>query len=105
MALFTIVITTSNDKDVLERIAQRLIANKMAACCQLTEPVKSVYRWEGAVESAVEFELKIKTRTDRFGVVADLIQTLHNYDVPEICAVAIDEVSQSYGDWMKAQIE
>jgi periplasmic divalent cation tolerance protein len=46
----------------------------LAACVSIGAPVRSVYRWQGAVEQAVEVPLAIKTTADRYDA---LEQALH----------------------------
>jgi len=105
MTKFIIITTTSDDSDVLERISERLVTDRMVACCQIAQPIKSIYRWNGNVESSTEFDLKIKTIADRFDAVAEVIGSMHNYDVPQIVAVEMSNVSASYADWIRANVE
>ena len=44
---FIQISTTCDDREVLEKLAARLVESKVAACCQIEGPVTSVYRWEG----------------------------------------------------------
>ena len=100
MSQFIIITTTSDAVDVLARIADRLVAEQLAACCQVSQPIKSVYRWDGKVESSSEVELKIKTAAAKFEEVSTVIKSLHNYDVPQIVAVDVTYVDDGYGEWL-----
>ena len=100
MSQFIIITTTSSAEVVLNGIADRLIGETLAACCQIVGPIKSVYRWNGKVESSAEFELKIKTAAGKFEDVCKVIKSLHNYDVPQIVAVDVTHIETAYGDWM-----
>ena len=102
MSELIIVTTTSDAKEILDQVADRLVADKLAACCQISQPIKSVYRWNGKVESSNEFELKIKTAAAKFDEVSTVIKSLHNYDVPQIVAVDVTHVDAAYRDWAKA---
>lgn len=95
-----LVSTTSNDKSVLENIANQLVEKKLAACCQLSGPVTSVYRWKDAIETSEEFACNIKTTNHRFPAIKTLIAELHNYEEPEIIAVEIFAGSNSYMNWI-----
>ena len=99
MSPLIIVTTTSDAAEVLERIAERLVADQLAACCQISQPIKSIYRWNGNVESSNEWELKIKTSAERFAEVSTVIKSLHNYDVAQIVAVDVTHVDNAYRDW------
>ena len=99
-----IITTTSDDQQVLEGIGRQLIEDRLAACCQLAPPMKSIYRWDGDIETSSEFQLTIKTMASRFDEVAKIIASMHNYDVPQIVAVDVVAVSESYAHWMQSNI-
>ena len=102
MSTLIIITTTSDAMEVLEQVADRLVADKLAACCQISQPIKSVYRWNDKVESSTEFELKIKTAAAKFDEVSTVIKSLHNFDVPQIVAVDVTHVDAAYREWAKA---
>jgi periplasmic divalent cation tolerance protein len=95
-----LVVTTSDDRAVLEKIAGRLVELRLAACCQISSPITSVYRWEGSVEQSEEFECRIKTTEAHFEALVTAIESLHNYDVPQIVGVPIEACSESYRAWL-----
>jgi len=104
MSELIIITTTSDTVDVLDRIADRVVGDRLAACCQISQPIKSVYRWEGKIESSSEFELKIKTAAEKFDEVSIVIKSLHNYDVPQIVAVNVVHADDAYRDWANANL-
>ena len=55
-----LVITNCPDEDVANAIALAVVEAKLAACVNILPRVQSVYRWQGAVESASEIPLLIK---------------------------------------------
>ena len=99
-----VVTTTSDSRVVLEKIANALIASRLAACVQIGGPVTSIYRWREQVESAEEFVCNIKTSAKMFAEVENKIRESHNYDEPEIILIKIDSGSQSYLDWVKLNL-
>ena len=94
-----VVWTTSGDRDVLQLLATELVKHKLAACAQISQPITSVYRWEGQIESSEEFRLTIKTAETLFAEVEAMIGKHHNYDVPQLVAVAVDQISDDYFAW------
>jgi periplasmic divalent cation tolerance protein len=97
------VCTTIDDRDAAERIAEALVARRLAACVQITGPVTSVYRWEGKIESNQEWLCIVKTVQSRYAAVEAAIRELHTYQVPEIVAVPIVAGSASYLDWLRQE--
>jgi len=95
-----IVLTNCPDAEVAERIARTLVEQGLAACVNRLAPVDSVYRWQGAVEQAVEVPLLIKTTRERFAEVEESIRALHPYQVPEIVAWPVTAGLASYLRWV-----
>ena len=98
---FIQVSTTCDRREVLEKIAARLVESKVAACCQIEGPVTSVYHWDGKLESASEFRLLIKTTTQMFSSIETSVSDLHSYQQPQITAVPIVAVSEGYAAWIR----
>ena len=95
-----IVLTTCPDSETAGRIARALVEEGLAACVSILPPMQSIYRWKGAVETATEQLLIIKTAADRFLAVQDRIKGLHSYELPEIIAVPIVAGSPDYLAWL-----
>jgi len=96
-----IVFTTCDDRQILEKIAYRLVEDKLSSCCQIHGPLQSVYRWEGNVQEAQEWSCSIKTTLDQFDKIENTIRALHSYDEPEIVAVEIVAGSEGYLKWLR----
>lgn len=84
-------------------MAHALIEERVAACVQVAGPITSIYRWDGNVESSSEFRLVIKTTVERESEVYDLIQKLHDYDVPQIVSVPFSGGLDAYLDWISTE--
>ena len=95
------IITTTETEEEAEKIAEKLVSKKLAACVQITPSIKSVYRWQGKVEKSKEQLLFIKTKTGLFEKVEKAIKENHSYEVPEIVAVPINNGSKEYFEWIE----
>jgi periplasmic divalent cation tolerance protein len=104
MEPLVLITTTSDDRKKLEEIAAQLIELKLAACCQLSGPITSWYRWQGQTESAQEWVCTIKTTQRRFPEVRDKILELHHYDQPQIVAIDIGDASTGYRKWVTESV-
>ena len=84
-------------------VAQQIVTRRLAACANLLPAVQSYFRWEGALESATEATLMIKTTVTAYpGLQAALIAA-HPYDVPEIIAIPIAAGLPAYLDWVRGE--
>lgn len=81
------VTTTLPDRPAADHLAATLVAERLAACAQVSGPLQSTYRWQGAVETAAEWYCHLKTTGPRVPALVARIAELHPYDVPEVVAV------------------
>ena len=72
----------------------------MAACVNVSGPVRSFYSWKGKLEDDREYLLLMKTRSDRFSQLEAAFEELHPYDVPELVAIPIEKGSAAYLGWI-----
>lgn len=99
-----ILVTTGNLRES-RRIARRLVQSRLAACVNITQPVRSVYRWEGKVAEDREFLLIIKTSRKRFAEVKSTVLKIHSYTTPEVISLPILEGSESYLAWLDHSVK
>ena len=84
-----------------ERIGRQVVEERLAACINIFPPVRSIYRWQGAVESAEEAAAIFKTSSDRADALITRIAGLHSYTVPCIVSSPVDKILASYADWVE----
>ncbi len=100
-----IVLSITGSQEEARRIAQALVERRLAACVNIVGPIHSVYRWKGAVESAPEHLLVIKTTAAAFPRVRDSIRELHSYEVPECVMLSIEAGSEEYMKWIGESVD
>ena len=98
------VLTTAASEEEAERIAELLVARKLAACVQVVGPVVSRYRWEGAVEEEREWQCLVKTTRAAYDEVEAAIREVHSYEEPEIIATPIVAGSAGYLAWIEENV-
>lgn len=91
------------DRPVAERIACTLVEHGLAACVTELPGARSVYRWQGAVESAAESVLMIKTRAGQLEALKTAVIELHPYDLPEIIAIEVADGHAPYLEWIRTE--
>lgn len=98
-----LVLTNLPDEASARRLAEGLVADRLAACVNLLAPCRSIYRWQGAVESAEEIPLLIKTTTARYAALEAAIRAGHPYELPEIIAVPVAHGLPDYLAWVATE--
>ena len=94
------ILCTAPDATSAERIAEVLVAERLAACVNLVPGLTSIYRWEGKVQREAEVLLLIKAPRARFEAIAARVKALHPYTVPELIALPIDASTPDYLTWL-----
>ncbi len=87
-----------------ERIGRAMVEERLAACVNILGPIRSIYRWEGTVESADEVAAIFKTASPQAEALIAGIAALHSYDVPCVAAWPIDKILGTYADWVQASV-
>lgn len=100
-----LVMTTLPDAPTAERIAAELVTARLAACVNVLAPVRSVYRWKGAVETADEVPLLIKTTRERYSAVEAALRAAHPYELPEIVALPVAAGLAPYLAWVAGETQ
>lgn len=102
---FLLVLNTCPDRDCAQRIAERLVRDRLAACVTILPQVHSIYEWQGEVQQESECQLIIKTRRARFAQLCQALRAQHPYELPEIIALPIVDGLPAYLDWIAKQTE
>ncbi|MDT8439107.1 MAG: divalent-cation tolerance protein CutA [Wenzhouxiangellaceae bacterium] len=95
-----LVHTTCADAGAARALADRLVAERLAACASFGPGVTSVYPWAGRIETADEVALALKTTRARFAALAERLRALHAYEVPELLAIPVIEHDNDYANWI-----
>ncbi|HVN97483.1 MAG TPA: divalent-cation tolerance protein CutA [Syntrophorhabdaceae bacterium] len=94
------IVTTADERGVIQRIGEELVEKKLVACAQIVGPIRSIYRWKGKVEQTDEWLLLMKSKSSLYPVIEDEIKRLHPYEVPEIIAIGLSRGLPEYMNWV-----
>ena len=97
---YIIVQTSTNKKYIAKKISAYLLKKNLAACVNIISPIQSQYKYRGILKEDTEYLLNIKTKKDHYIKIQKVIEELHNYETPEIIALAISEGSKKFFEWI-----
>lgn len=95
-----VVLTNLPDADSARRLAADVVGRRLAACANVLAPCRSVYRWNGAVETADETPVFLKTTRGGYAALEAAIRSLHPYELPEIVALPVAAGWPAYLAWV-----
>ena len=100
---FVQVSTAVDNTERANKIARRLLDERVASCVQVLGPINSTYWWRGRIERAREWICFIKARADDYWRIEASIKKVHPYDVPEILAFPVLRGNADYLKWIKLE--
>jgi periplasmic divalent cation tolerance protein len=81
-------------------LATVLVEERLAACVNVLPAMTSIYRWAGAVETATEHQIIVKTTRARVPGLMTRLRELHPYDVPEFIVLPVVGGHEDYLKWV-----
>ena len=87
-----------------ERIGRTVVEEGLAACINILAPCRSIYGWQGAIETAEEVPAILKTSAEAADALTSRIDGLHSYDVPCIAVWPIEKLLLSYAEWVEQSV-
>ncbi len=103
MHAICLISTTVDSEDAARRIADALVGERLAACVRIEAAALSVYRWQGAIETARELALHIKTTPAMRDAAVARLKALHPYELPEILCQPC-EADAAYAAWVRESV-
>lgn len=97
------VYMTAGSVDEARKVGRALVEERLAACINIIDGMRSLYWWEGAVQEDAETVLVAKTTEARLDALIERVKALHSYDCP--CVVALPMVGghADFLDWIAAE--
>jgi len=88
---FDFIYITAASTDQAQSIGRTLVEERLAACVNILENMRSFFWWEGKIDQAREAVLIAKTRNDLVPDLIARVKALHSYTVPCVVALRVTE--------------
>lgn len=99
-----VVFSTCATEEEAAKLARWLVEARVAACVTMVPGARSVYRWQGTIESATECLLIIKSSRQLFEQLRSALTGVHTYSVPELLALPVVAGAPNYLNWIEDQL-
>jgi len=103
--MISVIYTTLDNEQDARKIANFLIEEQIVACVNIIPNVISIYRWKGKIEEEKEFILIAKTVNENVIKTIKRIKELHNYELPDIIAIPVNNGYDEYLEYIKRETE
>jgi periplasmic divalent cation tolerance protein len=94
------VTITAESADWLAELTRELVEARLAACGNITERVRSIYRWKGAIEDHPEAAVVLHTRRVCVPAIIARVSERHPYTTAQVLATAVVDAQPSYHQWV-----
>jgi periplasmic divalent cation tolerance protein len=94
------VVITGPSAEWLVEFTRALVEARLAACGQTIPAIRSIYRWQGAIEDETEARVALHTRCDLVAAIVAKADSDHPYDVPCVIALPIVDANPAYVEWI-----
>lgn len=101
---FCIIYVTTPTFDMAKVISKELLNLKLVACCSIIPNISSMFIWENEIKYSNEYLIVIKTKTNLFDKISEIIKNNHEYEVPEIICTKIEKGNKDYLNWIDSII-
>lgn len=86
-----------------ESLARLAVEGRLAACANILPGMRSLYWWQGRLESADETVLLLKTTAELAPALIRALTEAHSYDCPCVVAVPIATGNPDFLRWIEAE--
>ena len=94
------VIITGPDPAWLANFTRQLVEDRLAACGHTISTIRSIYRWDDAIQDEPEARVALHTRRSLVGAITERTRQEHPYDVPCVIALAVVDGDPDYIAWV-----
>jgi periplasmic divalent cation tolerance protein len=103
MSVVTVYAVFANPAEA-QSIGRAMVEDGLAACVNILQSCRSIYRWEGAIETASEVPALFKTSLEQADSLIAAITERHSYSVPAIAVWPIAKLPESYAEWVESAV-
>ncbi len=94
------VYITASGPDEAGRIVQTLLEERLIACANILDGIRSRYWWQGEIASAEEVVVICKTRESLVPSLIERVKALHSYECPCIVSLPIANGNPDFLEWI-----
>ena len=103
MDKYIIITTLCSDKNIADKIVEKLLNEKLVSGSQLST-VHSKYWWNEELEECEEYKLEFRSKYSLFNKIKEIICSIHDYEVAEISCVEIIDANSDFLSWIDNNI-
>lgn len=100
----SLVYVTCGSLAQAREIGRALVEERLAACANIIDGMKSIYRWEGQIEEGDEVLLLLKTHANLVEKLGQRVKDLHSFDSPCVVEIPLGGGNADYFVWIASEV-
>ena len=104
MAAYLVYITAPSEEEATI-IGAELVGRRLAACANILGASKSIFRWNGAIQTESETVIILKTSGKNIDLLVSTARKLHSYKCPSIVALEIKKGNPDFLNWITKETQ
>ena len=101
MTTIILTLTSTDKKSIADKISRKLLNDKLCKCVNIIPNIHSYFVWKKKFRKSKEWMILIKSKKSSYKKIEVLIKKLHNYELPEIISININQGDKDYLKWVK----
>jgi periplasmic divalent cation tolerance protein len=95
---------TAKNMEEAVKVGNALLKEKLAACINIIDNMKSMYVWEGEIQNEQEVVVIAKTTEEKIPALIEKVKTLHSYECPCIIALPVESGYLPFMKWVEQEV-
>jgi periplasmic divalent cation tolerance protein len=95
---------TAADTAEARKIGKALVESDLAACVNIIDGMRSIYRWKGGLQEDREVVLIAKTSAEKTTQLKKKVVEIHSYDCPCILVFPVSDGHAPFLQWIEDQV-
>lgn len=83
-----------------EAVSEALVREKLAACANISGPVRACYVWDGELQREAEYLVWVKAPAPLWPRIEARVRALHPHETPAILALPVTHANADFAHWV-----
>lgn len=100
---YQLIYITAGSLEEARKIGRVLVEERLAACVNILDGMRSMYWWKGEVQEDNEVVLIAKTRADLSTTLVEKVKSVHSYECPCVVSLPIEGGNPQFLEWIQKE--
>jgi periplasmic divalent cation tolerance protein len=96
-----LIYITAGDIEKAGVIGKVLVSERLAACVNIIDNIRSMYWWQGEIQDEREVIVIAKTKESLVPEVIEKVKSIHSYDCPCVVSLPIVDGNKEFLEWVE----